>query len=188
MSVRLWLVRHGSTDWLEAGRLNGWADVPMNDRGRLQARALARRLAGLTFAGVWSSDLQRAMETARLAAGGAVADPRLREIDFGVLEGRRWEEIPIDSRNALAAFDGFEAPGGESVAHLGARAFAFAAALPEGDHLVFTHGGVIRFLLRQAGRDRRVLPGELVHVVLGPVGGRASRAGPSRAGPSWAGQ
>lgn len=166
VSVRLWLVRHGSTDWSEAGRLNGWADVPLNDRGRAQARSLAERLNGMRFAGVWSSDLLRARETARLAAGGAVPDPRLRELDFGTLEGRRWEEVSPQARRALVAFEGFGAPGGESVDSLRSRVLRFVGALPEGDHLVFTHGGVIRLLLRRAGDDRWVLPGDVVPVAL----------------------
>lgn len=177
VSVRLWLVRHGSTDWSEAGRLNGWADVPLNDRGRAQARSLAERLNGMRFAGVWSSDLSRARETARLAAGGGVPDPRLRELDFGTLEGRRWEEVSPQARRALVAFEGFEAPGGESVASLRSRVREFIGSLPEGDHLVFTHGGVIRLLLRRAGDDRRVVPGELVHVVLRGSRRRVGEAG-----------
>lgn len=166
MSVRLWLVRHGSTDWSDAGRLNGWTDVPLNERGRSQARSLADRLDGTAFAGIWSSDLSRATETARLAVGEPVPDRRLRELDFGALEGRRWEEIPTDVQRALTTFDGFEASGGESVALLRSRVRGFVERLPEGDHLVFTHGGVIRLLLREAGADRRILPGEVVQVVL----------------------
>jgi probable phosphoglycerate mutase len=90
-----------------------------------------------------------------------VLDPRLRELAFGMLEGRRWEECPGDVRRALAAF-AFEAPGGESVAGLRSRVFRFVEELPEGDHLVFTHGGVIRLLLRETGADRQVMPGEFV--------------------------
>lgn len=165
MSVRLWLVRHGATDWSDAGRLNGWKDVPLNDRGRLQAKSLVERLDGRDFAGVWSSDLVRAMETARLAVGEPVPDPRLRELDFGRLEGRRWEEIPTEIQQALADFEGFGAPDGESVAELRSRVLRFVEALPGGEHLVFTHGGVIRLLLRESGVDRQVLPGQLVRML-----------------------
>jgi len=164
MTVRLWLVRHGATDWSDARRLNGWTDTPLNDRGRLQARSLAERLNARQFARVWSSDLARAAETARLALGEPVLDPRLRELEFGMLEGSRWEDCTADVRGALAAFDDFEAPGGESVAGLRSRVIRFVEELPEGDHLVFTHGGVIRLLLRQTGADRHVLPGGFVLV------------------------
>jgi probable phosphoglycerate mutase len=163
--TRLWLVRHGATDWSDAGRLNGWTDVPLNERGRLQARSLAERLAGRQFAAVWSSDLMRAIETAHLAAGEPVPDGRLRELNFGSLEGRLWEECPPMVRDALVAFDGFGAPEGESVGELRSRVLEFVEGLPDGEHLVFTHGGVVRVLLREDGRDQQVFPGEIVWVL-----------------------
>jgi len=166
MSVRLWLVRHGATDWSEAGKFCGWADIPLNARGRRQARALGERLAGKRFTSIWSSDLARAEETGRLAVNGAAADRRLRELRFGDLEGRRWEDCPADMRAALLAFDGFRAPGGESVGEFRRRVLAFVDTLADGDHLVFTHGGVIRVLLREGGRDQEVPPGQLKRVVL----------------------
>lgn len=162
MTLRLWLVRHGATDWSDRGRLNGRTDLPLNARGRRQAAALATRLAGRAWAGVWTSDLRRAAETARLAAPGARAEPRLREIDFGALEGRPWQALERHVREALVAFEGFRAPAGESTEEVRARVLGFLSELAPGDHLVFTHGGVIRALLRTAGSDRRVLPGELV--------------------------
>jgi probable phosphoglycerate mutase len=166
MSARLWVVRHGATDWSDAGRLNGWTDVPLNERGRLQATRLAGKLAGRSFAGVWTSDLSRSTETARLAASGSVTDERLRELDFGELEGRTWDECPSEAREALLSFDDFKAPGSEAVAQLRRRVHEFATSLGEGDHLVFTHGGVIKLLLREAGRDTSVAPGALVRIPL----------------------
>lgn len=164
MTVRLWLVRHGATVWSESGRFCGWSDVPLNAAGRRQARALRERLAREGFAGVWTSDLARAGETARLAVGEAAADRRLRELDFGDLEGRRWEECAPDVREALLRFDGFRAPGGESVNLFRHRVLAFVEGLPEGAHLLVTHGGVIRVLLREAGRMEVVPPGGLRRV------------------------
>jgi probable phosphoglycerate mutase len=164
MTTRLWLVRHGATDWSEAGRFNGWTDVSLNEVGRRQGERLRARLRATDFEGIWSSDLVRATETARLAAGDAVPDRRLREIDFGDIEGLTWGECPTHVREALVAFDGFEAPGGESVGHLKDRVLDFAEGLPHGDHLVVTHGGVIRVLSRETGRDVNVLPGELLRL------------------------
>jgi 2,3-bisphosphoglycerate-dependent phosphoglycerate mutase len=164
MTTRLWLVRHGETDWSVAGRLNGWQDVPLNERGRAQARALADGLIGQSFAGTWSSDLQRSIETARLAIGEPTVDPRLRELDFGALEGRTWSELDVATQNELIGFDGFQAPGGEPVATFRARVTDFIAGLEPGDHLVVTHGGVIRMLLRESGADRPIEPGEVVVV------------------------
>ena len=146
MRLRLCLVRHGSTDWSDAGRLNGHTDAPLNERGRRQARELAAELAAAAFDGIWSSDLRRATETAELAVGGATTDRRLRELDFGDLEGMTWEQLSPSVQQALLAFEGFRAPAGEGTADLRDRVRGFLAELPDGDHLVFTHGGVIRLL------------------------------------------
>ena len=158
------LVRHGATSWSEAGRLCGWTDVALSPAGRARASALAPRLGRRGFDGVWSSDLSRALETARLAAGEPVADARLREIDFGDLEGCRWDQLDASTREALLGFDGFRAPGGGSAGDLRARAASFVGNLPPGRHLVVTHGGVIRALLRERGCERRVEPGGLAVV------------------------
>src|SRR5206468_4159010 len=114
------------------------------------------------FAGVWSSDLSRCTETARLAAGGARRDERLRELNFGTLEGLRWADCSDEIRRSLLAFDDFRAPGGESVRDLRERVGSFLGSLEGGEHLVFTHGGVIRSLLRERARDRFVEPGAVV--------------------------
>jgi 2,3-bisphosphoglycerate-dependent phosphoglycerate mutase len=164
MSGSLWLIRHGATEWSDAGRLNGWTDLPLNERGRQQARSLADPLRTIRFDGAWSSDLVRSTETARLSFGEPVVDPRLRELDFGDLEGRRWEEIANELQRALLDFDGFEAPGGEPVAAFRERVMRFVDGLTPGNHAVFTHGGVIRLLLRATGSHRRIPPGDFVVV------------------------
>lgn len=166
MSIHLWLVRHGATDWSDAGRFLGWADVHLNRRGRRQANALRQRLPREPFASVWSSDLVRSTETAQLAVGGAASDWRLRELDFGDLEGMRWDDCSPVMQAELFSFDHFRAPGGESVDELRRRVLDFARGLPSGEHLVFSHGGVIRLLLRESGRDGKVVPGALEQVVL----------------------
>ena len=159
--MRLWLVRHGATDWSAAGRLCGSSDVPLSTEGRAQADPIRRRLAGHSFDGVWTSDLARAREFARLAVGQATPDPRLRELDFGELEGKRWKDIDASNRRALVRFEGFVAPGGESVVQLEERVGGFLAELEPGDHLLMTHGGVIRLLARRRGVAFAPLPGEM---------------------------
>ena len=62
------VVRHGETDWNTAGILQGWLDVPINERGRMQARELAQAFAGSRFAWVYTSPLSRASETAEIIA------------------------------------------------------------------------------------------------------------------------
>lgn len=167
--MRLWLVRHGATDWSEEGRLCGWSDVPLSVGGRSQAGPLRPWLAGRTFDGVWASDLIRASEFARLVAGPTETDPRLREIDFGDLEGRRWVDCDRSTREALVGFDGFVAPGGESVARLEERVGSFLSGLGPGDHLLFTHGGVIRLLARRVGLASYPAPGEMTILEWGDI-------------------
>ena len=152
-SVILWLVRHGETDWNAAGRFQGWTDVPLNETGRAQAEQLKGLLAVSDFDGVWSSDLERAIETARIAIGEPMVDPRLRELDFGDLEGSVWDELDSETRAGLKDFEAFRSPGGESSVAFVDRVFEFLDELDEGRHLVFAHGGVIRAIGRVCGTD-----------------------------------
>ncbi|MCY3563450.1 MAG: histidine phosphatase family protein [Acidimicrobiia bacterium] len=152
--MELWLVRHGQTDWNRRHLLQGWVDTPLNQRGERQARALAGSLRGRRFAGVWSSDLSRAVETARLAYGEPTQSAALRELDFGDLQGLGWYAISEEDRDQMIAFDGFAAPGGESHSQMRERVTEFLDCLGEGAHLVFSHGGVIRMLRRLCGDDR----------------------------------
>ncbi|MCS7068437.1 MAG: histidine phosphatase family protein [Meiothermus sp.] len=155
----LWLVRHGQTPWNVEGRLTGWTDLPLTALGEQQAQALRGWLSAERFGRVLASDLQRAVQTARLAYG----EPQevlaeLRELNFGDLEGLRWAELPESERNALLAFEGFQAPGGESTAQLRRRVYARFDQLPPGRHLIFTHGGVLRMVLREFDQDRFLPP------------------------------
>lgn len=160
--LELWLVRHGETTRSRDGRLAGWANVHLTAHGREEATAVRELLAGEAFDGVWCSDLTRARTTARLAWGAATPDRRLREIDFGRLEGHPWERLEPALKDALMNFDGFHAPGGESLADLRGRALDFLTSLPVGRHLLFTHGGVIRLLTRETGEDGFVPTGTVV--------------------------
>src|SRR5581483_2208896 len=93
----LLLSRHGETDWNREGRWQGWADPPLNEVGREQARALAETLRTTAFDAVYSSDLRRAHETARIVAAphgvAVVTGPGLREIDVGSWSGLTRAEI-----------------------------------------------------------------------------------------------
>lgn len=97
MNCRLYLIRHGETEWNKSMRRQGHTDVPLNEKGREQARLLSRRLAHVPLAAFYASDLRRAFETALILAephGKTVNPlPALREINFGAWEGLTTEEI-----------------------------------------------------------------------------------------------
>lgn len=146
--TRLFLVRHGETIWHAEDRYAGRADVPLNERGRQQARALAAWAATADLSAVWSSTASRAVDTAApvAAAAGFVhrPDPRLREVDFGEGDGLTREEMSERFPDALDAFLARPAtsplPGGEPGVEASAR---FMSAVDE--------------IVRDAGADARVL-------------------------------
>ena len=151
-SLELWLVRHGETPRSKARLLAGWDDIPLTEEGKEQARLLRPRLSDVAFESAWSSDLTRTCQTAREAIAREVRmDARLREINFGQLDGLGWDDLNEAYRASLLAFDGFEAPGGESLVVFEQRLMAFIDDLTPGRHLIFTHGGVIRALCRRFG-------------------------------------
>lgn len=149
--VRVTLVRHGSTSWTVDKRFCGWSDIPLQESGREQAAALRGRLPEVDWTGTWSSDLVRCTATAELAGFAVTTDSRLREFHFGALEGSKWEELEPETRRALLDFKSFSAPDGESMADFEARLRNFIDALAPGDHLIFTHGGPIRWFLDVTG-------------------------------------
>jgi probable phosphoglycerate mutase len=160
----LWLVRHGETPASKGRTLAGWEDVPLTTHGEEEASALRPVLAGARFDGVWSSDLRRAVTTARLAWGEPRQDERLREMSFGSLEGQPWETLEPGLQEGLVRFEGFAAPQGETFDDLRSRVLSFVDGLCPGRHVLFTHGGVVRLLSREVGEDRFVPTGTLLVV------------------------
>jgi len=98
--MKLVLVRHGTTDWNEAGRLMGRLDIALNERGLRQAEAAARALHGFRAEAIVASPQRRAQQTAATIAatvGTAVAlDDNLAEVWVGAWEGRPWAELQHD--------------------------------------------------------------------------------------------
>ncbi len=159
-STRILLARHGETEWNRIGRWQGATDVPLNDAGREQAVALADRLRGVRLAGVASSDLVRAVETATLVAHalgvswlGAHVD--LRERSYGVFEGLTRDECATQYPEVWARHrpgDLLEPPGAEprgAVETRMTRGLAAVVSSHAHEHpvLVVSHGGSIRTFL-----------------------------------------
>ena len=89
-TLRLYVARHGETDWNLAHRLQGWTDRPLDDTGRRQARDLAESLKGVHLDAIYSSTLSRSRDTAEVVAGGTMTVkglPGLRERNYGRFQG-----------------------------------------------------------------------------------------------------
>ena len=145
---KLFVARHGETAWSLSGQHTGRTDLPLTERGEANARRLASRLAGRTFAKVLTSPLQRAARTCELAGFGAVAerDVDLLEWDYGAYEGRRSVEIHADRPDWDLFRDG--CPGGETAEQVGKRADRVVNRVREidGDVLLFSSSHLLRVL------------------------------------------
>jgi len=166
--VKLWLVRHGRTEWSESGRHTGRTEVPLTDEGRAEARALAPALAQHKFALVLASPRARARQTAADAGfPDAEVEPNLAEWDYGAFEGLTITAIRERGHPDWTIFTG-PVPGGETLAQVAARAaevLARAERAP-GDVLCFTHGHMGRLLAAVAlGVD----PAFGAHLALDPA-------------------
>lgn len=154
---RLYLARHGETEWNAIGRLQGHTDVPLNERGRVQARELAGAVRKLGITSVITSDLARARDTgAIIATELGLAPPRviheLRERKFGVFEGLTRDECMVRYPDAWTAWHAQTGvpEGAEAMADTTARMHAVLGGLAaEHDEpaLVVSHGGAMRLWL-----------------------------------------
>jgi probable phosphoglycerate mutase len=148
LEERVWLIRHGETEWSPLRRHTGRRDLPLTARGEDEARAVGRHLGGRRFARVLVSPLERARASCRLAgyADAAVVEPDLVEWDYGAYEGRTPAEIRAEVSNWNIWTHGV--PGGETVADVARRARRVVSALREADGPValFAHGHLLRIL------------------------------------------
>ena len=153
----LYLVRHGETDHNADGRAMGQMDMPLNARGLEQARQTAEFLRRYPIERILSSDLGRAMATAQPLADalGVTVEPdaRLRELSFGILEGRTVAECEAADPESVALWRSghFDAalPGGESRRSLMQRTRAVLDEITVGPHTqiaLFSHGGTLNAL------------------------------------------
>lgn len=165
-SHRLIFLRHGETAYNAENRLQGQRDIPLNARGREQARSVGRTLGAriksevdrLEAAGAFiASPLERARETMEIARDAIGLppqayrlDPALKELTFGAWEGLTWPEVAArDPKGVRARSEDkwrFIPPGGESYAMLAARLRPWLDQLT-GDAFVVSHGGVARALM-----------------------------------------
>lgn len=162
--MRFLLVRHGESTYNAVGRIQGQEDAPLSERGRWQAERIAARLRGYEFAACYASDLSRAADTARAIMREHPDTPfefvpLLREIAFGVFEGKILPEIEASYPDEYAQWiedrRGFTPPGAESIPALHERAGrALAWLRARGHHaeatiLVVAHGGIFVSFMAQ---------------------------------------
>ncbi|GAB4535786.1 MAG: histidine phosphatase family protein [Anaerolineae bacterium] len=150
----LLLVRHALNDWV-GDRLAGWTpDIHLNDKGRGQAEALAQRLADKPLAAVYSSPLERAVETASIIARPHNLEVQIREgvgeVRYGKWTGQSLKELAKEDAWRVVQFypSGAYFPDGEGIREMQARAVAeldsIAAAHPSETVLVVSHADVIK--------------------------------------------
>jgi broad specificity phosphatase PhoE len=143
----IWLVRHGETEWSRTGQHTGRTDLPLTERGREEARAVAHLLKESAFDRVLVSPLRRAVETCEIAGfnGRARVEPDAMEWDYGELNGLTRAEIKQIHGPGWTIWRG-PVPGGETLEDVAARASRVLAALPGGRTVIFAHGHFLRIL------------------------------------------
>ena len=148
--AELWLIRHGETEWSLSGAHTSRTDIPLTDHGRLRAEELKAFLNGKKFAAVFTSPMQRARETCKIAGYADVAtiDEGLREWNYGIYEGKTTKEIQVEHPGWSVWKD--EIIDGETAEHVGERADGVIAralaAAGDGTVALFAHAHILRIL------------------------------------------
>jgi probable phosphoglycerate mutase len=162
--IHIFLIRHGQTDWNLQRRLQGHTDVPLNEFGRTQSRALKEILSKHEIEAFFSSDLIRAIETAELARHReeipVIIEAGLREAALGEAEGLYFEDLHLKFPDAYKRWlstderDDFAFPGGETKSEHRVRlqkALESVFETLESKNLkkigIVTHGGAMRRIL-----------------------------------------
>ena len=153
------LARHGETDWAHEGRIQGHAQIELNQAGINQATRLANSLRFIKIDRIYSSDLRRALQTAQIVSDekkipveGLVS---LRERDYGWRQGKTWSEAYLEGAIVPAAETySFALPDGEVPEHFRKRIVdqlaLIAAENSDKVSLVITHAGAIDTILQQS--------------------------------------
>lgn len=162
--TRILAIRHGETAWNQEARIQGQLDIPLNRHGLWQALKTAAALRDEAIAAVYTSDLQRAVQTAAPLAQShqqtLQCHPGLRERHFGECQGSTWAELAERNPEITEAWrrrvPEFAPPGGESLLALRARVEQTLAELAQrhmGEQIVVVaHGGVLDIVYRAAAR------------------------------------
>ena len=156
--TQLLLIRHAVNDWVGTNRLAGWTPgVHLNEEGRQQAEALARRLAGVELEAIYSSPLERTMETAEAIARPHGLPIHIRqgigEARYGDWTGQKLHDLASTELWRVVQFhpSGARFPGGEAMREMQARAVAeidsIRAEHPQGTVVAVSHSDVIKAII-----------------------------------------
>jgi broad specificity phosphatase PhoE len=167
--LRLFVVRHGETEWVRERRFAGSRDIPLTAAGREQCAAVARALTSTTVAAVYASPLERARASAEVIAQPHSMPvrivPAFSEMSFGSWEGLTRAEVQARYPEAWAQWrtapHAFSAVGGETVQQVAERVTAGVTALQQAHReqtiVLVSHGVVARVIVLGAlglGLDR----------------------------------
>ncbi|WP_291736093.1 histidine phosphatase family protein [Leisingera sp. F5] len=151
--IRLALLRHGHTAWNRAGRIQGRSDIPLDDQAREELPGYALP-ADWQQAGLWSSPLMRAAETAELITGRAPSTAEeLTEMNWGDWEGLHGLDLKTDPASGFRDIEDwgwhYRPPGGESPAEVWTRIEPWLRSLTR-DTVAVCHIGIMRMILARA--------------------------------------
>ncbi|MEW6132803.1 MAG: histidine phosphatase family protein [Pseudomonadota bacterium] len=162
VATRICFVRHGETDWNVEKRIQGMTDIPLNEMGRGQAQATAFNAAHVSFKAIYSSDLVRAIDTARVLAEREGQEvkllPQLRERNYGIFQGITAAEgerrYPEAYKRYMARDPHYDFETGESLFDFASRVVEAVNWMvrhhPGQTIAAVTHGGVLDILFRKA--------------------------------------
>ena len=172
--MKLYIIRHGQTDWNIAKKIQGRQDIPLNERGHFQAQCLGKAMENRPITAVFSSPQIRAMETAIAVASPAgvpvIPVRDLMEINYGVWEGKTEEELLRDDRALYEAWWSHPAetahPEGESinqVNELCRQAWKEIKPQLTGDAAIVAHGGLLAHFMEQLLGSESIAASTVAH-------------------------
>ena len=172
--MKLYIIRHGQTDWNIAKKIQGRQDIPLNERGHFQAQCLGKAMENRPITAVFSSPQIRAMETAIAVASPAgvpvIPVRDLMEINYGVWEGKTEEELLRDDRALYEAWWSHPAetapPEGESISQVNERCRqAWKEIKPQltGDAAIVAHGGLLAHFMEQLLGSESIAASTVAH-------------------------
>lgn len=150
--MKIWVSRHGQTNYNKARLMQGRIDEPLNETGIGQAKEVRRTLGDIRFDAVYASPLKRAVKTAAIIGdvdeSEIIIDPRIIEVDFGKYEKAHYHRLGVKMTLFWALPELFKAPASvETIKEMTDRTSSFLKELETKEYenvLVVCHGGIMR--------------------------------------------